>query len=173
MKNFIVIVLFFVSVSVSHATPNIVVEDATGDIVAFGYTDLTGGLPAGQTVYVSPVEQLPDAMSLCRYNSGTDTVYVSTDLQLEDSRFSKIQEVEAEGLARIQNIDDSILTLGDAIRYTKTLVRFSALGVTLTANENTIVSIAQAGRDAIVTLNGYTSLGQITAFDSVDDVNWT
>ena len=74
--------------------PNIIVDDVTKKILAFGYCDFSEQLIAGQTQHESPVEILPDEMDVCIYDSTADTVLISNELSDEKDKIRKKNETE-------------------------------------------------------------------------------
>lgn len=83
-----------------------------------------------------------------------------------------VDGVKAEGLRRVHAVDDSITSLGKAIRYAKNLGRWQAEGKTLTADESSILAIATVGRDAIVFIKTTATESEIASYDPLNDPNW-
>lgn len=108
--------------------------------------------------------------------SKPDTAQIAVDCVEYISSFKlrddKKRDIKKEGLRRVQIIDDSIKSLGEAIRYAKNLSRWDGIGVSLTANELAIKNIALAGKDAIAFIIGATD-AEVTDYNVVDDPNWT
>lgn len=86
----------------------------------------------------------------------------------ENLKRNKIAEIKAEGLRRIRVVDDSISNVGEAIRYAKNLSRWLADGKTLTADELSVLAVAEATRDAIIVVKAYITDAEIIAYNP----NW-
>lgn len=59
--------------------PKILVDNKTKRIISFGFCEFTP--EKGQTVYDSPVLQLPDKLEICKYDATKKSVFVDSSLK--------------------------------------------------------------------------------------------
>lgn len=153
----IIIFLFFpVIVSGVECNKRKVLYDAFGPF-NFPYEMITKGTGDNFIIinFNHPTEPWPDQ----------DTIDAKCALyELPVAKEIKITEIKSGGLVLIRAQDDSIQTLGEAIRYAKSLARFEALGVSLSTKEEAIKSTGEAGRDMVIEVNGFSNVSSVVKY---------
>lgn len=92
--------------------------------------------------------------------------------ELAKAKALKKEEVKAEGLSRIQVAIPAIIDFDNLQLVKEMILSVAPASRQLTTNIQNASDIYQAGSDAVVVLNGYTSIGQVESYNEVNDPSW-
>lgn len=91
---------------------------------------------------------------------------------LPDYKAAKIAAIRLEGLRRIQLVLPAIENFDELKLLREILLSIKATSLQLTADITRVRDIHNAGQNSVSTVNGYTAVAQVEAFNPVTSPSW-
>lgn len=91
---------------------------------------------------------------------------------LPDLKAAKVAAIKAEGLRRIQSVLPAIENFEELRLLREILMSVKATSLQLTTDITRVRDIYTAGSNAVATVNGYTTIAKVNAFDAINSVGW-
>lgn len=91
---------------------------------------------------------------------------------LPDLKAAKVAAIKAEGLRRIQSVLPAIENFEELRLLREILMSVKATSLQLTTDMTRVRDTYNAGANAVTTVNGFTTVAQVNAYDPVTGPGW-